>query len=138
VSSAGLSESWARQIGAVAGEVRGIVLRWRLSGVDLSYPYLAQRGIAAATARHFGVGFYDGPGLMRGRMVVPIEDELGQVVAYAGRSLYGREPRYKLPVGFPPLTGQFARTEILSSTASKWTDWPVERPIDRSNVLTRR
>ena len=41
-------------------------------------------------------------------------------------------------VSFPPLTGQSARTRILSPSASKWTDWPVERPIDRSNVLTHR
>jgi len=37
---------------------------------------------------------------MRGRLVIPIADELGQTVAYAGRSLDGQDPRYKLPVGF--------------------------------------
>src|ERR1017187_6202734 len=41
-------------------------------------------------------------------------------------------------MSFLPLTGQSARTGMLSPSASKWTDWPVERPIDRSNVLTRR
>jgi DNA primase len=76
------------------------LLRFRLQGVNLSHPYLAQRGIAAPTARHFGVGFYAGPGLMKGRIVIPIQDERGRTVAYAGRSLDAQVPRYKLPVGF--------------------------------------
>jgi DNA primase len=81
-------------------EGRNPPLGRRLPGVNSCHPYLGQRGISPATARYFGMGFYGGPGLMSGRVVIPIEDELGQVVAYAGRSLQGTEPRYKLPVGF--------------------------------------
>jgi len=37
---------------------------------------------------------------MSGRIVIPIDNELGELVAYAGRSIDGSEPRYKLPAGF--------------------------------------
>ena len=37
---------------------------------------------------------------MSGRIVIPIRDENGSLVAYAGRSIAGEEPRYKLPPGF--------------------------------------
>jgi DNA primase len=32
--------------------------------------------------------------------VIPIHDHAGQLVAYAGRSIAGEEPRYRLPTGF--------------------------------------
>jgi DNA primase len=75
-------------------------LRFALSGVEHTHPYLAQRGIEAATAAEFGVGFYAGPGLLRGRVVIPIRNARGQIVAYAGRALGGALPKYKLPAGF--------------------------------------
>src|SRR5262245_9478193 len=37
---------------------------------------------------------------MRGRVVIPIHDEGGRLVAYAGRSVDGSEPRYRFPAGF--------------------------------------
>ena len=53
------------------------------------------------TAAEFGVGFYGGPGLLSGRLVFPIHDHRGELVAYCGRSLDGAEPRYRFPAGFP-------------------------------------
>jgi DNA primase len=67
-------------------------LRW--------HPYLEQRGIQRQTASWFGAGYYDGSGFLRGRMVFPIHDEGGELVAYAGRTIDGREPRYLFPPGF--------------------------------------
>ena len=37
---------------------------------------------------------------MSGRVVIPIHNQDGELVAYAGRSIDGAEPRYKLPAGF--------------------------------------
>lgn len=71
-----------------------------LTGVDPAHPYLWQRGIDRATAIAFGLGFYTGPGLMSGRIVIPIRNERGEIVAYAGRALDGQLPKYKLPAGF--------------------------------------
>jgi DNA primase len=75
-------------------------LHFALSGVDHSHPYLAERGVDHATAVTFGVGFYAGPGLMSQRMVIPIRNISGEIVAYAGRVLNGGLPKYKLPAGF--------------------------------------
>ncbi len=67
--------------------------------MDSSHPYLLQRGIDAATAREFGVGFYGGNGLLKGRIVIPIRNQHGELVAYAGRAVDGRTPKYLLPAG---------------------------------------
>ena len=67
-------------------------LRW--------HRYLEERGINRPTASWFGVGYYAGSGFLRGRMVFPIHDEHGELVAYAGRRLDDVEPRYLFPPGF--------------------------------------
>lgn len=75
-------------------------LGFRLSGVDKRHPYLSLRGIWERTASEFDIGFYSGPGLLSQRLVIPIHDEVGRLVAYCGRSLDGSAPRYKFPAGF--------------------------------------
>ena len=50
----------------------------------------------------FGIG-YCGPGVMAGRIAIPIHNPEGQVVAYAGRfpgEPTDDNPKYKLPQGF--------------------------------------
>jgi DNA primase len=75
-------------------------LSFALKAVDPTHPYLAQRGINRSTAIAFGVGFYAGPGLLSGRIAIPIQNRHGEIVAYAGRALDGRPPKYKLPAAF--------------------------------------
>ena len=75
-------------------------LQFQLRGIDHQHPYLEARGIQPATARAFGVGYYGGPGLLHGRVVIPIRNDRYELVAYAGRSLNGDEPKYRLPAGF--------------------------------------
>jgi DNA primase len=75
-------------------------LTFTLRDVDPTHPYLQQRGITEETARHFEVGFFPGRGMMSGRCVIPIHNETGELVAYAGRAIDTREPKYKLPTGF--------------------------------------
>jgi DNA primase len=81
-------------------EERNPPLPFVLTGVDPSHPYLVERGIDRATAVEFGVGFYARSGLLSGRIVIPIANARGQTVAYAGRALDDRLPKYKLPAGF--------------------------------------
>lgn len=81
-----------------AGENRP--LKFQLRGIDPCHPYLVQRGMDALTAAHFGVGFYAGPGLLSGRVVIPIHNQQGSLVAYCGRSIDSRLPRYQMPAGF--------------------------------------
>ena len=75
-------------------------LGFRLKGIDHRHPYLADRDVDPETAEYFGIGFFSGKGSMSGRIVIPIENERGELVAYAGRSIDGSEPKYKLPAGF--------------------------------------
>jgi hypothetical protein len=79
---------------------------WINSGFCIT-PYLAQRGVDSKTAAHFGIGFYPGKGLMEGRIVIPIHNEEGILVAYAGRNLDQSEPRYRFP-------GRFCKSLVCS------------------------
>jgi len=81
-------------------------LKFKLTGIDYAHPYLAERGITGETAIEFGVGFYAGPGLMHGRLVIPIHNGNGDLVAYCGRSVDQAQPRYRVPPAF-------AKSEIL-------------------------
>jgi DNA primase len=75
-------------------------LKFTLRPVDSGHAYLRKRGIETQTAAHFGVGYYAAPGLLQGRVVIPIHNEHGQLLAYAGRSIDGTGPKYKLPTDF--------------------------------------
>jgi DNA primase len=76
-------------------------LGFALRGIDSTHAYLAARGIEVATAEKFGMGFYGGSGMHSGRLVIPIHDARGELVAYCGRAIDGTEPRYRFPSGFP-------------------------------------
>ena len=82
------------------GQGSNKALRFQLSGIDPTHAYLAERGILAETAAVFGIGFYGEKGIMSSRIVIPIHDDQGQLIAYAGRSIDGTEPKYRLPKGF--------------------------------------
>jgi len=75
-------------------------LKFTLRPVDIGHAYLRERGIETHTAAHFGVGYYAAPGLLQGRVVIPIHDERGHLLAYAGRSINGTNPKYRLPANF--------------------------------------
>jgi len=96
-------------------------LPFTLRGVDGRHAYLTARDIDERTAARFGVGFYGGPGLMHGRVVIPIHDERGRLVAYAGRSVDGRAPRYRFPTGF-------GKSQVLFNyhrAVATWSDTAV-------------
>jgi DNA primase len=75
-------------------------LGFALKGTEPSHPYLQNRGISKQTAEEFGIGYFAGRGSMHGRIVIPIHDEHGMLLAYAGRAVDDSEPKYKLPAGF--------------------------------------
>ena len=75
-------------------------LRFSLQHIDGRHPYLAARGLTRATIRTFGVGLYRGRGFLHGRMVIPIHNEQGELVAYIGRAPDDALPKYRLPKGF--------------------------------------
>ncbi len=73
--------------------------------LDPAHPYLAERGLSAATIEAFGLG-YCVRGLMKGRVCIPIHDDAGELVAYAGRwagpdeTIPEGKDRYELPPRF--------------------------------------
>ena len=75
-------------------------LPFTLTGIDSRHPYLAERGLSPETTQHFGVGLFSGKGSMAGRIVIPIHNEDGILVAYAGRGLGQAEPKYRFPTRF--------------------------------------
>ncbi len=75
-------------------------LGFTLRGIDTAHPYLAARGIETGTAEQFGVGLYRGAGIFSRRLVIPIHNERGELVAYCGRAVDGSQPRYRFPSGF--------------------------------------
>jgi DNA primase len=90
----------AADFGSPSGSRQNPPLRFVLHPVDWFHPYLSQRGIDRQTAEGFQVGLYSGPGLLHGRVVIPIHNPRGQLVGYAGRATDRTEPRYKFPAGF--------------------------------------
>jgi DNA primase len=75
-------------------------LPFRLTGIDSRHSYLTERGVSPETAQHFGIGWFPGKGSMAGRIVIPIHNEDGILVAYAGRALNQTEPKYRFPARF--------------------------------------
>ena len=75
-------------------------LNFQLKGLNSGHPYLKERKLSAETMATFGIGFFAGRGSMAGKVVIPIHDEAGQLLAYAGRTIDNSEPKYKLPPGF--------------------------------------
>ena len=78
-------------------------LKFALKSLDPDHAYLKERGVTAETIAAFGIGMCIGKGIMAGRIAIPIHNEHGELVAYAGR--WPGEPpegegKYKLPAGF--------------------------------------
>jgi len=77
-------------------------LGFELRNLDPAHPYLAERGLSGETIAEFGLGGCNN-GSMKGRIVIPIHNADGKLVAYAGRwpgDPPEDTPKYKLPAGF--------------------------------------
>lgn len=78
-------------------------LGFALKDLEPNHPYLTERGLLPETIQAFGMGFCQ-KGLQAGRVVIPIHNLKGEIVAYAGR--WPGEPpnedteRYKFPPKF--------------------------------------
>ncbi len=84
-----------------------------LKGVDPPLPCLAQRGMDRATAVALDLGFYAGPGLLSGRIAIPIRNRHSELIAYAGRALDGQSPN----TGFRQ---DFAKDWSCSMSTARW------------------
>jgi len=81
-------------------------LKFTFKHLDTRHSYLTQdRGLQEATIDAFGLGYHSGKGIMSGRVVIPIHNEQGELVAYAGRwpanvGWPEGSDKYQLPPGF--------------------------------------
>lgn len=74
-----------------------------LQKIDHKHEYLRKRGIKPETAQAFGVGHYPGNSSVIKdpyRMVIPIRNAKGELVAYVGRALDDTADKYHFPSGF--------------------------------------
>ena len=111
------NEAGSAGLVAISAGTQNAPLRFVLRPVDGRHPYLEQRRIGRRTAEYFQVGFYSATGLMAGRVVIPIHNRQGQLVAYAGRVVGQTEPRYRLPQGFQKSLELFnLHRALMSST----------------------
>lgn len=71
--------------------------------LDPDHPFLKERGLSEETIKSFGLG-YCSRGMMKGRIAIPIHNEKGELIAYAGRwpeeDVPKDTPKYLLPEGF--------------------------------------
>lgn len=104
-------------------------LKFDLRTLDPKHPYLRARGLNEETIGVFGLG-YCSRGLFRGRIAIPIHDEKGRLVAYAGRwpslpnrdgleALPENEPKYRLPKGFHKSLVVFNLHRAVESTRER-------------------
>jgi DNA primase len=84
----------------LASPVPNAPLAFELQGIQHEHRYLLGRGFEEEECEYLGVGFFPGKGSMCGRVVFPIHNERGELVAYCGRAIDGSEPRWKQPAGF--------------------------------------
>lgn len=92
--------------------------------LDPEHRYLAERGLEPETIEAFGLG-YASRGIMQGRICIPIHDEGGNLVAYAGRwvgpdeTIPEGEDKYKLPPGFQKNHVLFNLNRVLGADGTE-------------------
>lgn len=79
-------------------------LNFELQNLQQNHPEYEVRGVSQEMRTSFGLGYYDQKGMMKGRLVFPIHNGKGELVAYCGRWHDDNPPegegKYKLPKGF--------------------------------------
>jgi DNA primase len=65
--------------------------------VDHGHDYGLNRGLTKDTLEYFGAGLCLSKGMFAGRFVIPLHNEVGELVGYAGRALDDSEPKYLFP-----------------------------------------
>ena len=101
VTSKGPPDPAARNPAAEPTVIANEPLDFELKGLEPGHPYLLRRGFTAATIAHFGLGFCS-RGMLKDRLAVPLHDNDGRLIGYAGRvvddaAVNEENPRYRFP-----------------------------------------
>lgn len=65
--------------------------------VDPDHAYGLGRGLSPETIENFGAGLCLSKGMFAGRYIVPLHNEEGELVGYAGRAIDETDPKYLFP-----------------------------------------
>ncbi len=73
-----------------------------LKNVNPAHPYLTERGLSAETIATFALGHFTGRSSigLTNRIVIPVHNAEGNVLAYVGRAIDDSTPKYLFPPGF--------------------------------------
>lgn len=125
------------------------VLSFTLKNLITEHPFITERGLTAEMLKTFGLGIAT-RGIMKDRLVFPIHDADGGLVAYCGRYVGNDppedEPKYKQPPNFRKELELFnwhrvkdqvsaapvVLVESFFSVVKLWPDYPVVSPMGRS------
>lgn len=76
---------------------------------ETGHEYGIGRGLTKETLDHFGAGYCLSKGTFAGRFIIPLHNETGDLVGYAGRTIDDNEPKYL----FPPSTKGFHKSHLV-------------------------
>ena len=93
--------------------------------VDVNHEYGQSRGVDRETLEYFGAGLCLSKGTFAGRFVIPLHNEVGELVGYAGRSLDDSEPKYL----FPSRDKGFYKSHLLFNLHRVLKDLPTEQSV---------
>jgi DNA primase len=105
-------------------------LDFELKTLDYEHAYLPSRGFNEETIQEFGLG-YCSKGYLQGRIAIPLHDQLGRLVGYAGRIVDDtlideNNPKYKFPGtrDHKGITYEFRKSEFL------YGGYQTKEPVD--------
>ena len=105
-------------------------LDFELKTLDYDHPYLRSRGFTDKTIETFGLG-YCSKGYLSGRIAIPLHDQLGRRIGYAGRIVDDTQinednPRYRFPGtrDHKGITYEFRKSEFL------YGGYRIKSPLD--------
>jgi DNA primase len=75
--------------------------------------------------RYFGAGLCLSKGTFSGRYVIPLHNEVGELVGYAGRALSEAQPKYL----FPSRNKGFHKSHLLFNLHRTLKDMPTEKRV---------
>ena len=105
-------------------------LDFELKRLDYAHPYLRSRGFTDDTIREFGLGFCS-KGYQEGRIAIPLHDQLGRLIGYAGRIVDDalideNNPRYR----FPTMRERKGIIYDFQKTAFVYGGYRIKEPLD--------
>ena len=109
-------------------------LTWSYKDLSLDHSFFSSHQLSREILEYFGVGYYAGSGMMKSRVVVPVHDVAGRVIAWLGYATHANQKPYplKLPERshFLPELAVFNLNRILERQAQVSRLLVVRDPLD--------